>query len=173
MKWKRALIVAAGIFTLFLAGVPGLLRAQDTQEPATLIAIKINTAEFLGRYNYEASISATCAFLLKEINPRCPDQRAEISFNVANVRAEIDEYSRALVVESPVDEKVIRQRLYYRGASVKDRRFCQAPEGSSLKSEDTMLSAKPLFYSENADLLNQLAVNINDLGEVCRAEAAG
>lgn len=173
MNWKRALIIVAGAFALFLSGVPGPLQAQDAGAAGAPIATEINTSEFLGRYDYEASISATCAFLLKEINPRCPDQRGEISFNIASIRAVIDEYSNALVVESPNNDNVILQRLYYRGSSVKGRRFCEAPEGSSLKSEDTMLSAKPLFYSDNPELLNQLAHGINDFGDVCRAEAAG
>lgn len=173
MIWKRALICGAGIFALLLSGAPRLLQAQEAEEPAALIVIRINTAEFLGRYNYEASISKTCEFLLKEINPRCPDQRGETLFNVADVRAVIDEFSKSLVVESPGAENVIRQRLYYRGSSVKGRRFCQAPEGSTLKSEDTMLSAKPLFYSENTELLDQLANSINDLAETCRVEAGG
>lgn len=177
MNWKRALIVSAGIFFVLLPDVSGPLRAWAADDPAVppdqLIVIRINTADFLGRYNYEASISQTCDFLLKEINPRCPDQRGEFSFNVANVKASVDDYSKALLVKSASGDPVIRQRLYFRGSTVKARRFCKAPEGSILKSEDEMLTQKLLVYSENAALLGELAESINELAAACREELPG
>lgn len=173
MNLKYALFAAAGIFSALLPGSSSLLWAQGTESPGQLIVARINASEFMGRYKYESSISQACNFFLKEINPRCPDQRGEISFNVADVRATVDDYSNALVVESPDHAEIIRLRLYYRGASVKARRFCEAPDGSTLKSEDEMVSKKPLFYSENADLLGELSENINALGETCRQQTTG
>lgn len=177
MNWKRALIVSAGIFFVLLPDVSGPPRAWAADDPAVppdqLIVIRINTADFLGRYNYEASISQTCDFLLKEINPRCPDQRGEISFNVADVKASVDNFSKALLVKSASGDPAIRQRLYFRGSSVKARRFCEASEGSTLKSEDKMLTQRLLVYSENAALLSELAESINVLADACREETAG
>lgn len=157
------------IFLLAMQGaVPGSVHAKDVGALSQLIVDRVNGAEFLGRNTYEIKISATCNVVLKEIYPKCPDQRAEFSFNVINISPSVDAGTGALMVKSTDLSKIIRQRLYYRGETPRDRRFCKAPEGSTLKYEDKMINERALFYTEDASLLTELKDNFIQLKEACK-----
>ncbi len=169
MKRYFSSLFLAGWACILLSGIPQAARANDSGE----IVIRINTAEFLGRYNYEIAISMTCDVLLKEINPKCPDLRAEISFNMANIHTKNDDKTGALMIETIDGTKTIRQRHYYRGDKVRGRRFCESPEGSSLRYEDKMLDEKRLFYSDSQAFLTELTDSFNNLSTACQEERAG
>lgn len=161
------------IFSVILQGaVPEAVHAEDIDVQSRRIVDRINAATFLGRNTYEITISETCDILLKEIYPRCPDQRAEFTFNIVDITPSVDTTSGALTVKSPDLTKVIRQRLYYRGETPRDRRFCLAPEGSTLKYEDKMLNERVLLYSEDTSLLAELKDGFVDLREACNEATA-
>lgn len=157
------------IFGLTIQGAAsGAAYAEDIDVQSRQIVDRINSATFLGRNTYEISISGTCDVLLKEIYPRCPDQRAEFTFNITYITPSVDTTSGALMVKSPDRTKVIRQRLYYRGETPRDRRFCLAPEGSALKYKDKTLNERTLFYSEDKSLLTELKNGFTKLKEACK-----
>lgn len=165
-------LILAGVAFILISAVPDGARADETGDASDKIVIRINAAEFLGRYNYEIAISLNCDVLLKEINPRCPDLRGELSFNMANIHTTNDDRTGALVIKTLDGTKTIRQRLYYRG-SVRDRRFCAAPEGSSLKYEDEMFKQRALFYSDDGPFLTELKDSFNGLSAACQEELGG
>lgn len=167
-NFRSAIFAGVAFALVFCVSETG--RADDASDQ---VVIRINAAKFLGRYNYEIAISMNCDVLLKEINPRCPDLRGELSFNMANIRTSNDERSGALVIKTIDGTTTIRQRLYYRGDSVRERRFCKAPEGSSLNYEDKMLNQKALFYSDDGPFLTELKDSFNNLSAACQEERAG
>lgn len=157
------------IFSLTMQGaILGAVYAEDIDVQSRQIVDRINAAAFLGRNTYEIAISGTCDVLLKEIYPRCPDQRAEFSFNLVDISPSIDATSGALAVKSTDLTKIIRQRLYYRGETPRGRRFCSAPEGSTLKHKDKMINERALFYTEDISLLTELKDGFNQLKEACK-----
>lgn len=161
------------ILGLIMQGaLPGAVYAEDIDSQSRQIVDRINATTFLGRNTYEIAISGTCDVLLKEIYPRCPDQRAEFSFNLIGISPSIDATSGALMVKSTDLTKVIRQRLYYRGETPRDRRFCLAPEGSTLKYEDKMINERALFYTEDISLLSELKNGFIQLREACKEATA-
>lgn len=162
-------------FILLLAmqgAVTGAAQAEDAGALARQIVERVNTGTFLGRNKYEIAISGSCEIVVKEIYPKCPDQRAEFSFNMINVMALADATSGALMVKSSDQSKVILQRLYYRGATPRDRRFCLAPEGSTLKHEDKMLNERSLFYTDDAPFLADLVDSFSRLKVACKEALA-
>lgn len=165
-------VFGTGVALILLLTVQGVVsdavQAEGVDALSQRIVDRVNGAEFLGRNTYEIQISATCDIVLKEIYPKCPDQRAEFSFNVIDVSPSIDAGTGALMVKSIDLSKIIRQRLYYRGETPRDRRFCKAPEGSTLKHEDKMINERTLFYTEDASLLAALKGDLNQLKEACK-----
>lgn len=157
------------VFSLTMQGAnPSAVYAEGIDVQSRQIVDRINAAAFLGRNTYEIAISGTCDVLLKEIYPRCPDQRAEFSFNLVGISPSIDTTSGALMVKSTDLTKVIRQRLYYRGETPRGRRFCAAPEGSTLKHEDKMINERALFYTEDTSLLTELKDGFIQLRQACK-----
>jgi hypothetical protein len=160
--------ICIGVALIFIWAAPTPVQAQDGAVSAQSIAERINKAKFLGRNLLEITISETCDILLKEYQAKCPDQRSEISFNLTLTKSVADDYSGALLVRSIDRTKIIRQRHYYRGENPRGRRFCAAPEGSTLKYEDKMVNDKALFYSDDQALLVELEDDLNTLGASCR-----
>lgn len=160
--------ICIGVALIFIWAGPTAVRAQDTAVSAQSIAERINATKFLGRNLVEITISEACDILVKEYQAKCPEQRSEISFSLALTKTIVDDYSGALMVKSIDRTKIIRQRYYYRGENSRGRRFCAAPEGSTLKYEDKMVNDKALFYSEDQALLVELRDGLNTLGARCR-----
>ena len=155
---------------LIIMAIPASTMAEpDITLEQTLESLKsiIETGDFSTRHRFEVAYPSHCQFVLKDIDPKCPDQRSEISFPLGRISAILDSFTMSIEISSPSNTTLIRETLYYRN-SVRGRRFCETGAGQSLKSESKSLSVKYLLYADDTDLLETLEESFKRASALCQ-----
>lgn len=154
---------------IFMAIPASAIAEPDITLGQSLSTLKriIETGNFSSRHRFEVDYPSHCQFVLKDINPKCPDQRGEISFPLGRISAVLDSFTMSIEISSPSSASLIKETLYYRN-SVRGRRFCETGGGQSLKSDSKSLSVKYLLYTDDADLLESLEESFKHAQVLCQ-----
>jgi hypothetical protein len=146
-------------------------------EPATsleqaLAQLKntVDAGTYQSRHDYEIAFPGACRAVIKDINPKCPDQRGEISFSLAEVSAKLDSFTFSIEIKARPDSNDLTETRYYR-TSLKGRRFCDGNSSQALKSDRREISQTYLLYTDDPDLLEALEEAFGQAIGFCRTPA--
>ena len=88
---------------IFMAIPASAIAEPDITLGQSLSTLKriIETGNFSSRHRFEVDYPSHCQFVLKDINPKCPDQRGEISFPLGRISAVLDSFTMSIEISSP------------------------------------------------------------------------